>query len=186
MILEGKYVTLRPLQPEDAARTLAWRNSKRAKFLNRGSQTVEQQKNWIETSRKCGNLDFIMEHNGEPVGMISLYDINTRHNFCEMGRLLIGEPVKVGVKPVVFEAERLILDYAFNDLGVHTVIGDVVSGNKKVVKLREYLKWHFDGIRPEHFFMDGLYYDQILISLTLEQYSKQKGTREILSEFIGD
>ena len=60
MILKGKFVTLRPWEPEDAKMTLTWRQSKRAKFLNRGVQTVEQQANWILRSRNGGNLDFVL------------------------------------------------------------------------------------------------------------------------------
>ena len=170
MTLEGEIVSLRLLTEDDAAQTLAWRTGARARFLNQGAQTVEQQAAWIAKSAAAGDQNFMIVYDGRPVGMILLYEINRTHRSLIMGRLLIGEPEAVGKAPVVFEAERLVMDYAFEELGMHSIYGDVMGANTGVINLRKYLHWHKDGVIPEHFFVDGAYQDAVLCSMRKDDY----------------
>lgn len=184
MILKGKIVTLRLLEESDAELTLKWRLSDRAKFLNKGAQTKEQQEEWIRTSAKRGDLNFIMQYNQRFVGMISLYEINNTHKSVIMGRLLIGEPETVGSAPVVFEAERLVMDFAFEELKMHSIYCDVVASNVGVNNLRRILQWHKDGVIKDHFCIGGKFVDAVLYSVLCDDYYKE--CRKVLCGFIGE
>ena len=48
MILERESTKLRPIKASDAAKTLQWRLSERAKFMQSGAKTVEEQEVWIK------------------------------------------------------------------------------------------------------------------------------------------
>lgn len=92
MIFEGIYARLRPISVEDAAITLRWRLSDRSRYLQQGSKTIKEQKEWILS--RLGpkkELNFIIESNNRSVGMIAIYNINHLHKTCELGRFLIGE-----------------------------------------------------------------------------------------------
>ena len=184
MILSGQFVTLRPLTIEDAEITLRWRNGPRARFLQRGSQTVAEQLEWIRHhSQQDDELNFMMEHTGCCVGMISLVRINYRHKTAELARLLIGEPEIVGTAPVVFESELLLGDYVFDTLGFHRLLGDVMEDNLAMIRTRLYLGYVQEGVFRDHYIFSGEYKSTVIFSLLEDEYRDR--CRPRLLQLIG-
>lgn len=170
MILNGNIVRLRPLVEDDAEITLRWRQSDRARFLKRTPKTVQQQREWIVSRATLGDLNFVIEYLGTPVGAISIVDINREYRRCEMGRELIGEREIAGTAPVVWETELLLCDYIFGELGMHQIHGDVMVENTGMIKVRMYLGYHQDGILRDFYVYDGIYKDTVLLSLMDSEY----------------
>lgn len=170
MKLTGKLVTLRPLVAEDAAITLRWRLSKRARFLQRGAQTEEEQRAWIASHDRPGELNYIIEFKGQPVGMTALHDISQQNKSAVIGRLLIGEGEKVGSAPVFFEAELLLCDYAFDQLKLHKIYGHIIEDHVGMVRTRLYFGYKQDGFLRDHYFHDGVYKGAVAVSLLEEEY----------------
>ena len=165
MIFNGKISLLRPITVDDAEITLKWRLSERAKFLQRGAKTIEEQKSWIEAKLRTNELNFIIEYKGKPVGMIALHDISSIHRSAQLGRLLIGEDEWIGKAPVAFEAEQLLCDYAFDSMGLHKIYGDVMEDNVGMLKTRLYLGYKQDGVLRDHYIYDGIFKNTIAVSL---------------------
>jgi len=170
MVLNGTLATLRPITEEDAKITLAWRQGERAKLLQRGANTIDEQRAWINSKLNSYEFNFIIEYKGKPVGMIALHDISHTHGTVQMGRLLIGEESYVGKAPVAFEADFLLCEYAFNVLKIHKIYGDVMEDNIGMLKFRDYLGYHRDGIFRDHYLYDGVYKNTIAVSLLEEEY----------------
>lgn len=170
MILKGSVATLRSITEGDAEITLKWRQSNRAKLLQRGAKTVEEQRAWIAAKLKTNELNFIIEYLDKPVGMIALHDINHVHNSVQMGRLLIGEEEWVGKAPVAFEADLMLCDYAFDVLKMHKIYGDVMEDNHGMLKTRFYLGYKQDGILRDHYMYDGVYKNTVAVSLLEDEY----------------
>ena len=170
MRLPGQLVTLRPLTEDDAAITWAWRQSERAKFLNKGAPTVEAQRAWIAAHTTAGELNFMIEYQAAPVGMIALHDISLEHQSAILGRLLIGEAERVGQAPAAFEAELLVGDYAFKTLGLHKLYGYVLEEHIGMVRLRAYLGYHQDGVLRDHFRSGDRYQNMLALSLLENEY----------------
>jgi RimJ/RimL family protein N-acetyltransferase len=172
MILKGRLATLRPITEDDAEITLAWRQSDRAKLLQRGAKTIDEQKAWIAAKLKTNEHNFIIEYKEKPVGMIALHDISCIHKSIQMGRLLIGEDKWVGKAPVAFDADLLLCDYAFDVLKMHKIYGDVMEDNHGMIKTRFYLGYKQDGILRDHYIYDGVYKNTVALSLLEEEYRK--------------
>ena len=172
MILEGKLATLRPITEEDAEITFAWRQSDRAKLLQRGAKTIDEQKTWIAAKLKTDELNFIIEYKAKPVGMIALHDINYIHKSVQMGRLLIGEEKWVGKAPVAFESDLLLCDYAFDVFKMHKIYGDIMEDNHGMIKTRLYLGYKQDGILRDHYIYDGVYKNTVAVSILEDEYRK--------------
>ena len=79
MIFNGKITRLRPITIDDAEITLKWRLSERAKLLQRGAKTIDEQRTWIASKLKTGELNFIIECKDKPVGMIALHNHTTSY-----------------------------------------------------------------------------------------------------------
>ncbi len=172
MILKGTLSTLRSITEDDAEITLNWRLSNRAKYLQRGSKTIEEQRTWISKKLKTDELNFIIEYKEKPVGMIALHDISNVHKSVQMGRLLIGEEEWVGKAPVAFEADLMLCDYAFDVLKMHKIYGDVMEDNHGMLKTRLYLGYNQDGILRDHYVYDGVYKNTVAVSLLEDEYRK--------------
>ena len=71
MIFNGKISRLRPITVDDAEVTLKWRLSERAKLMQQGANSVEEQKAWIASKLNGDEVNCIIEYKGVPVGMIN-------------------------------------------------------------------------------------------------------------------
>jgi RimJ/RimL family protein N-acetyltransferase len=170
VILKGDITTLRPITIDDAELTFVWRKSARARLLQRGSATVDEQRAWIATKLKTSELNFIIEYKEKSVGMIALLDISSLHKSVQMGRLLIGEEYFVGKAPVAFEADLLLCDYAFDVMNMHKIYGDVMEDNHGMLKTRFYLGYKQDGILRDHYVYDGVYKNTVAVSILEDEY----------------
>lgn len=184
MIFKGNLVTLRPLEVEDAPITLKWRLSDRARMLQRGSQTIGQQLDWIYASNTNGDLNFIAEYAGRPVGMQSICSISGIHKTASTGRMLVGE--EVDGLPVMLEADLILCDYAFGELGLDTIYGDVMVDNKSMIQARLYLGYHQDGVLRSHYLYDGVRKDTVALSILKDEWPMCRSKQvEILSLMSG-
>lgn len=186
MILEGTIVRLRPIALADAETTLRWRLGDRARLMQRGATTVDEQRTWITSKLHSDEINCIIEYGKVPVGMIALHDINKMHNNAILGRLLIGEEAIVGTAPVAFEAELMLCDFAFDQLKLHKIYGDVVEDNLPMLKLRSYLGYKRDGVLRDALNFAGVYKNVHTFSLLEDEYyvkcrPKLVGLVELLS-----
>ena len=176
MILTGKYVYLRPLTPDDADTTQRWRTSGRAFLLNKGAQSVAEQRTWIRSREKYVetgaeyNFIQVLTHTGQQVGMISLVGVDLVHRHAEPAHLLIGEEDAVKGMPVAFEATKLIYQLAFDTLGLHRVYGPIASGNKGMLRYHLNLGMTEEGRQRDHYFLNGKWHDAVLVGMLEDEY----------------
>ena len=168
--LVGQFVTLRPLRPEDAAVTHAWRLGDRARHLNGGAASVEDQARWI-ASRPQAEFNYVIElKDGRPIGMLSLVEIDLANRRAESARFLIGDEAAARGVPAAVEAMSLLYELAFDRLGLERIHGVVEAGNPLMVKWQKYLGMREEGRFRRHFLMEGEFKDAIALSLLADEY----------------
>lgn len=171
-VLTGEFVRLRPLRVADAELTFRWRTASRARLLNAGSQTVEQQAAWI-AGRPAAEWNYVIELlDGRPVGMLSLIGVDAVNRHGEPGRFLIGEEDAVRGVPVAVEAMSLLYRLAFEDLGLIRVFGIVAAGNPLMLKWQKFLGMREEGRLRDHLCLDGRVQDGIILGLLVEEYRR--------------
>lgn len=170
VILEGKFVTLRPITVGDAEVTLKWRQSERASLLNQGAQNVEQQRNWIASCPQS-EYNFIIElKSGLPIGMLSLIEIDNYSKHAETARFLIGEEEAAKGVPVAVEAMKLLYEFAFGTLELRRLYGTISVENHLMIKWQKYLGMVEEGHLRKHYFINGKYHDAVFMGLLKEEY----------------
>lgn len=168
--LVGRYVDLRPLTPDDAEITLQWRQSNRARYLNAGAASVEQQANWI-SSRPSSEHNWIIQlKDGSPIGMLSLVDIDERNSRAETGRFLIGDEEKAKGVPAAVEAMGLVYDFAFNTLNLNRLHGMISADNTLMVKWQKYLGMVEEGRLREHYRTEDGAQDAVVLGILRAEY----------------
>ncbi|MDA9152656.1 GNAT family N-acetyltransferase [Planktomarina temperata] len=171
-VLKGSFVCLQPLRVDDAEITFGWRHSDRAKLLNMGAQTLDQQRSWI-ASRPESERNFIITlQSGDPIGMLSLGDIDLVNSRAEPGRFLIGEEEKVRGIPVAAEAMFLLYQFAFEQCKLRRLFGKVASDNRRMIKWQLFMGMQKEGCLRQHYFIDGHFQDAIIFGLLEEEYRK--------------
>lgn len=170
LLLEGEFVKLRRLQVRDAEMTFGWRCATRAKFLNGGAATIEQQAAWI-AARPVSEYNFIIElKNGHPVGMLSLINVDATNRHGEPGRFLIGDEEAARGFPVAVEAMKLLYDLAFDQLGLVRVCGIVAANNQLMVKWQKFMGMKEEGRLRNHLCQDTKFHDAVFLGLLIEEY----------------
>lgn len=168
----GEFINLRPLFEEDAEVTFRWRESDRASLLNKGAQTIEQQRAWI-ASRPADEQNFIIEtkqHN--PIGMLSLVAIDNVNKRAESARFLIGEREAAKGIPAAVESMKLLYELAFYKLGLVRIYGTIASNNKQMIKWQKYLGMQQEGALRNHYFMNGEFQDAICLGILVEEFEE--------------
>ncbi len=168
--LEGEFVNLRPLTPDDAALTFRWRQSERAANLHRGAQSIEQQAAWL-ASRPASEYNFIIVlKNGLPVGMVSVSGIDKVHRHAEPGRFLIGDEDAVRGIPAAVEAMKLVYGLVFDELKLLRVYGTIASDNVLMMKWQKFLGMKEEGRLRNHYFLNGHFQDAVMVGMLADEY----------------
>lgn len=168
--LAGEFVTLRPLTPDDAELTFVWRQGERARYLNRGAQTVAQQAAWI-ASRPATEYNFaIVLKTGAPVGMVSVSGIDVLHRHAEPGRFLIGDEDAVRGIPAAIEAMKLVYGLIFDQLKLQRVYGTIAADNLLMIKWQKFLGMKEEGRLRSHYFINGHYQDAVMFGMLEPEY----------------
>jgi RimJ/RimL family protein N-acetyltransferase len=168
----GEFVRLRPLKPDDAQITLTWRMGERARLLNSGAATVEDQARWIG-SRPSDEFNYVIElKEGAPVGMLSLVGIDLTNSRAESARFLIGDEEAAKGAPVAVEAMKLLYEIAFDELGLQRIHGLVAEPNTLMIKWQKYLGMREEGRLRRHYFIDGAFVDAIALGLLEDEYRR--------------
>lgn len=168
--LVGRYVDLRPLSPDDADITLQWRQGNRARYLNSGASSVEQQANWI-SGRPASEYNWIIQlKDGSPIGMLSLVDIDERNSRAETGRFLIGDEEKAKGVPAAVEAMGLVYEFAFNTLNLSRLHGMISADNTLMIKWQKYLGMIEEGRLREHYRAEAGTQDAVVLGILRAEY----------------
>ena len=133
--LAGEHITLREISKEDSEKVVRWRNAENRNgvFFSHLTLTPESQHKWFNSyENNPSDYTFIIEHDGKPVGMVSLYNLEEKK--AEFGRLLIGEK-EFRRRGLARQATRMLLEYGFKNLDLEEVFARVFEDNKSAVNL---------------------------------------------------
>ncbi|MGI8857634.1 MAG: GNAT family N-acetyltransferase [Thermomicrobiales bacterium] len=102
-----------------------------------------------------------------PIGETGVYGIDFRHRTAGFG-ILIGEADARG-KGYGTEAARLMLDYAFTALSLHTILLDVASFNPAAIRAYEKAGFREIGRRRECWLLNGILHDKVYMECLAER-----------------
>lgn len=122
------------------------------------------------------NFVFSLDRSGETIGLLSLSDLDLAMGHAEAG-IMIAQPVNRG-QGFATEGMRLLLDYAFGELGLHRVYARVAQENTSSLQLFRRLGFVEEGRMREAMRRGGRFLDLILFGLLAHEYDclrKERG-----------
>ena len=175
-VLRGESVTLRPPRKSDVEAAYAWdRDPELAAWNGRTPISIslsaarrDYLARWEDPSVKT----FIMEAEGEPIGMVTLYDF--RNGGCELG-IKIG-PQDLRGKGYATEGARALIRKGFAELGVRRVFAQTMAVNtasRRVMEkagLAHVRTFHEDWTDP----IEGAKHGEVEYALTKADWERQE------------
>lgn len=161
--IKGGRIQLRPITIEDSEKIIHWRNSALVKshFILQTDFTMESQKKWMEQVIEKGKaVQFmieVIEEGDFDIGTVYLRDLDELHKKAEYG-IFIGEEFFLG-KGFGTEAARLMLDFAFRELGLHKIYLQVLSDNERAIKSYEKAGFFREALLRDEVCIRGSYHD---------------------------
>ncbi len=170
----GNSVALGPLRSDLLPLYKRWINdfgTTRMIELPPGPMTDEKQQDWYERqSRAEGDVPFTIYEREtlRPLGNTSLHDVDHRNRRAAFG-ILIGETNCRG-KGYGTETTRLMLDYAFNALGLNNVMLTVFEFNPAGIRAYEKAGFRELGRQRECRLMGGRVYDEVYMDCLASEF----------------
>ncbi|PKM50473.1 MAG: hypothetical protein CVV02_11070 [Firmicutes bacterium HGW-Firmicutes-7] len=151
--LKDQALTLRPITAYDIETVRLWRNSDHIRkwFINDKIITQEEQRKWYESYLKSDNeIIFIIEESKlfhQPIGVISLYNIDRKLLQAEFGRMFIGLDIARG-KGYGPQATKMICSFGFKYFKLNKIYLNVLKNNKSAI--HAYKKIGFQQVKEIH------------------------------------
>ncbi len=164
----GPNVTLRPLDREtDLPLLTKWINDPEVnRFLEAWRPMTEADEAKFVDSLNGSTTDLVfgIVVRGKLIGVMGLHRINWVDRTAVTGAF-IGERSHWG-KGYGTEAKMLLLDYAFNRLGLAKINSAVIAYNGRSLAYSLKCGYRKEGVRRSQFFREGKRWDEILLGVT--------------------
>ncbi|AMA54163.1 MULTISPECIES: UDP-4-amino-4,6-dideoxy-N-acetyl-beta-L-altrosamine N-acetyltransferase [Bacillus] len=168
-----KY-SLRTLKEKDLDTVLRWRNDERIRQSMYNDQiiTEKQHQQWfknVNSSKTEHYFIFTIDHTD--TGFVSFKDVDHKNNHCYWG-FYIGEAQSPKGSGSVMGF--LALEWAFQQLEVEKVYGEVLSNNEKSLSYHQSLGFSKEGHFRNHIVRNNNYLDVIRYGLLKEEWIAEK------------
>lgn len=161
-------IYLRPMTGEDTDLIVSWRNQEavRRNFIYQELFTPESHRQWIRDMVETGRVVQMMICEsvcGRPVGSVYLRDIDRRHSKAEYGIFIGGEGARG--KGYGTMAARLMIRYAFREMGLHRLFLRVFADNARAIRSYEKAGFEREAYLREDVCIEGQYRDMVLMGI---------------------
>ena len=166
---------LRPMQESDLDLVLQWRNSDRVRRASYTDHIISRDEHlaWFERVRQdVRSAPFVFECETKPVGVVNLTDIDTDGGRCAWGFYVGAEDAPRGVGSAM---GFCALEYAFENMGLHRVVGEALADNEASVRYHRRLGFVQEGRFVDHVLKDGEYRDVISFAILEPGWRRIKG-----------
>lgn len=168
-MLSGEKVILRPVSKDDLPRLWEFRQDVELVLLGDDDPPIPQPYDAFESfmtellEKTDENVMFAIEAEGELIGSISLYHLDTTSRSCELG-IVIGSRDHLG-KGYGTDAVRTVVDYAFRYRNFHRVYLGVTASNERAIASYRKAGFVEEGRFRDHIYNDGEYRDMVFMGI---------------------
>lgn len=170
--LIGERLYLSPINPEDAETYTRWLNDLETTLnLQLATKVISlgREKDLLDEMQRDGfNFAIVLKENDELIGNCGLLNTDLVQKTSEFG-IFIGEKKHRG-QGYGTEAIRLLLDFAFNLLNLHSVYLRVRSFNEAGQQCYRKIGFKEIGRRRECVLVSGTYYDEIYMDILADEF----------------
>jgi RimJ/RimL family protein N-acetyltransferase len=166
--IRGELVALGPIRRDLIPTYQRWMNdfgTTRTLAVQPRPMTLDQESAWFESATLAAEPTFTIYElaTGRPIGNCGAHEVDFRNRRAEVG-IVIGEPDARG-RGYGTEAMRLLLDYLFTALGLHSVMLLTYEYNLAARRAYEKVGFRETGRRRECRWFAGRFWDEIYMDI---------------------
>ncbi len=163
---------LRLATQEDSALLFRWRNLPEIRKYMYTDHLITQEEHdkWFAGMIADINRCYLMyEIDDKPIGMAAFTEINCHHDTASWA-YYIGEECPKGSGQIL---EQLVLEFAFETLGLRKLCCEVIAFNEKVLHIHKKYGFTIEGIFRKQIVKDGVEHDVIRLGILKEEYENK-------------
>ena len=172
--LVGDRIYLSPRNTEDLEKFTEWMNDFQiTDYTGRSGMlvTLDSEKKYLEeNSSPQATFVIVTLDKNEMIGTVGLERINNIHRTATLG-IFIGNK-EYWNNSYGTEAIRLILDYGFNYMNLHSVKLELMSFNERALKCYKKCGFKEAGRIRESRYINGKYYDTIFMDILKSEFKE--------------
>lgn len=128
---------------------------------------LEAQKRWHAAISKDENSrHWVIEHQGKPIGLVSLASIDWDNKFATIG-FYIGD---IEQRELGFLIPPYVFNHAFRTMGLRKILAENMDGNEHIMKFNDMMGFRKIGVYEKHVEKCGRRHDVHLYELTAEAW----------------
>lgn len=168
-------VRLRDVTEDDRSRLLAWRNSPEVSAFMYSDHRIghDEHDHWFDHVRHDPRRRYwVIEADGEPVGLANLSDIDQTHRRCAWAYYLASPTIRgQGVGSFV---EFQVIEYVFGELGLNKLWCEVLVSNESAWRLHELYGFQREALFRQHVMKNGQEVDVIGMGLLAADWASRR------------
>lgn len=172
--LVGDRIYLSPRCIDDVEQFTEWLNDfEITDYIGRSAQltSFESEKKYLEENADSeATFSIVTINDDKLIGTISLERINYTNKSAILG-IFIGDKDYLS-KGYGTEAIRLLLDYGFNYINLHSIKLNLMSFNERALKCYKKCGFKETGRIRENKFINGKYYDTICMDILQNEFTE--------------
>ena len=165
---------LREMTEDDLEMVLEWRNleSVRAYMYTDHVISIDEHRSWYAKAKEDPTSVYLVcEEQGVAIGAVNFVQIDRINNKSFWGFYLGQQHGPRGRGSIM---EYLALEYAFGQLGLRKLCGEVLSFNEHVLKLHKKFGFQEEGCFRQHVLKNGKYEDVVAIGLLADEWAEKR------------
>lgn len=170
--LTGKKCDLAVMEREDARfMTKVFNNPEvRRNLAKRFPMNTAVVTEWIDDEYRKRNVTLLIidKASGNPAGFLRLCDFNWPNQRAELSIAILPEFQGSGMGT---EATKILIKYAFDNLGLRKITLEVYGFNDIAVKMYEKIGFIKEGHYKDHSLKDGQYHDLLFMTLHKDNFN---------------
>lgn len=176
MNLKGEKVFLRAVEKEDMDFLRMMINDEKMEMQVVGWSfpiSKYEQEKWFDSQiNNTNNIRYIIELEGNPIGLETLTSIDWKNRKACHGIKLYDK--KMRGKGYGTDTLKTIMKYAFEELQLNKIYSTILEHNKASIKLHKKCGWETEGILKESVFKNNRYINEIQVAILKKQYEEIK------------
>lgn len=175
-VIQTDHYALRELRLKDSSALYSFlADTETMKFITPHPAASEQEvrekiQTYLVRFRKGTEIPWVVEEkgNGTVIGIVRLHKIHSWHKKAELGAVLRKESQNKGVMSEVLES---VLAFAFHELGLNRIVGDLFAENEASEKLMIKFGFQKEGRFRQTDFDGREFHDTIVYSLLKNEFA---------------
>lgn len=178
-MLKGNLVGLTAVERSEIQQLRIWRNNAQLRKFFREYRELnsEMQEKWFQSMENNDHhtisLSIRRLSDDELLGCCGLLYINWIHRHAELSLYIGYENAYVDKHGYAKESCILLLDYAFNELGLNRVFAEIYEFDAQKDSLLKKLNFHLDGILRKNYFYEKRWWDSKIYSILSSEMVKK-------------